>query len=1071
MKCPKCQFENPAGAALCVKCGARIRGDVPDSSESGTDPQNSKLGTGAKGADPKISVTRTLETTPEGLGKGEPFAGRFELIEELGSGGMGIVYRAYDREIGEEIALKVLHPDIALDQKTVDRFRNEIKLARRITHKNVCRMHELHQDGKQLFITMEYVPGQDLKDLIRQKGALTAGQAISIAKQVAEGLAEAHDLGVIHRDLKPQNIMVDREGNAKIMDFGIARSLRTAGMTAEGMIIGTPEYMAPEQVEGQEADQRTDIYALGAILFEMVTGRVPFEGDSPLSVAYKHKNEAPLPPRKLNTQVPEPLNDLILRCLEKEKENRYQTADDLLADLVRIEDGLPISERISLKARPTIRIAREKPTGLRRILVPGLIFLTIIIAAGLAWRFLFRKGAPSTAPNENSIAVISFENLTGDPACDMYRKIIPNLLITNLESTRFFDYVATWERMQELLAQTVKNQLELIDSASGFEACRKGGIKAIVLGSLVKAGDIYITDVKVQDVETKRLLASASSRGDGKNSILLAQIDELSRKIAEGMGVSAQKTVEYQPQIAEMMTKSTEAYDYYLKGVEEFDRVYHAEAKKSLEKAVALDPAFAAPYLWLAWLDNINKDFKSMAENMEKAKAHSAKAPEKIRLYIEQQYVLRIEKDAEKAQRLLEELVEKYPRESRFRQSLAARYNAKGEVDKAITEYEKILELDPTYELAVLYLAYTSSERGEDARAVALLENYPARARGSANILSTLGSFYLKTGRLEEALAKYKEALGINPNWVESYRGMAYYWALKENYVETVNCLDHLLARDINDFAKSQTHFMKGFYLSWLGSWTKAFEEFRAARIVPERMGIKEGLYVVDAMVMSTHYEKGDLAESRANLRILSDFIIKNFPRSESIFAQFTSCFYEGLQELKEGRIGSAKAKLVELQALAAEDKRLTDEDRKDLGYKMDLLSSEILMAEGAPEKAMEVFQRAPHYGTAYPGNVEVMTWHNIPFLKDVLARAYQQKGDLGKAIAEYERMTSFDPQDPERKLIHPLYHYRLAKLYEQKGNKGKARARYERFLELWKDADPGQSEVDDAKARLAALK
>ena len=184
--------------------------------------------------------------------------------------------------------------------------------------------------------------------------------------------------------------MVDKEGNAKIMDFGIARSLRTAGMTAEGMIIGTPEYMAPEQVEGQEADQRTDIYALGAILFEMVTGRVPFEGDSPLSVAYKHKNEPPIPPRKLNAQVPEPLNGLILRCLEKEKENRYQTADEVLADLIRVEDGLPISERVILKARPTIHITREKPTGIRRFLVPALALLVLVAAGAAVWRFLLR---------------------------------------------------------------------------------------------------------------------------------------------------------------------------------------------------------------------------------------------------------------------------------------------------------------------------------------------------------------------------------------------------------------------------------------------------------------------------------------------------------------------------------------------------------------------------------------------------------------------------------------------------------------------------------------------------------
>ncbi|MDH4272273.1 MAG: protein kinase, partial [Candidatus Aminicenantes bacterium] len=382
--CPKCRTDNPSDAKYCKECATPL----PDS----------------RGLD--LSQTKTLETPAEkGLPRGTIVAGRYEVIEELGCGGMGKVYEVFDRETGSKVALKMIRPEVAADGKTIERFKNELRIAREISHRHICRMYDLGREADSYFITMEYVPGEDLKSLIRKTRRLDVATAVSIAKQVCEGLAEAHRLGVVHRDLKPGNIMIDLEGDARIMDFGIARSLRSKGITWPGAAIGTPEYMSPEQVDGKEADRRADLYSLGIILYEMVTGKVPFEGETAFAVGLKHKSEPPQNPKKLNPQIPDDLARLILKGLEKDKEERHQTAADVLSELTRIEQGLPAPERTAPGTRPSAAKEITVKLSLKKLAIPAMAVAAVAIGAVLF--VLLSNRQPPTKP-----AVLSHRQLT-----------------------------------------------------------------------------------------------------------------------------------------------------------------------------------------------------------------------------------------------------------------------------------------------------------------------------------------------------------------------------------------------------------------------------------------------------------------------------------------------------------------------------------------------------------------------------------------------------------------------------------------------------------------------------------
>jgi serine/threonine protein kinase/tetratricopeptide (TPR) repeat protein len=1041
--CPKCNSENPETSRFCADCGTQLG----VSEEKPIELIKS------------IEHTETLQAPREELTTGSTFAGRYQIIEELGKGGMGKVYKADDVELKEKVALKLIKPEISADKNTVERFQNELKFARKIVHKNVGRMYDLGKEEGSYYITMEFVEGQDLKGLIRQSGQLAVGTTISIANQICEGLAEAHKLGVVHRDLKPSNIMIDKDGQVRIMDFGIARSLKGKGITGAGVIIGTPEYMSPEQVEGKDVDQRSDIYSLGAILFEMVTGRVPFEGDTPFTIGVKHKSEIPSDPREMNAQVPEDLSRVILKCLEKDKEARYQSAGEVRSELGRIAEGLPTTEKFVAPKKPMT--SREITVTLtkKKLLIPALAILVLAVIAVALILFL-----PKEAPMEHSVAVITFENQTGEQSYDYLRKAIPNLLITSLEQSNNIR-VVTWERMHDLLDLMGKGDVEVIDGDLGFELCRQNGIEAIVLGSFVKAGEMFATDVKVLDVATKDLLKSTSSRGTGIDSILEKQIDELSKEISKGIGLPARTVEAVKTRISDVTTSSMEAYNYYLKGREAREKFYNADAKKYLEKAVELDTQFAVAYLYLKYVyDELQSRGDKTREALRKAKEYSEKATEKERLYILAQYASAIERDSEKKIRILKKLIEKYPNEKDAHFELGFSYQAKDLFAEAIVELNIALELAPNDGFILNQLGYTYSDMGEYENAVECFEKYAKLYPDDANPIDSMAEQYFRMGRLDDAIANYEKTLEIKPDFGVGYR-LAYVYALKEDYGESMFWLDYNVNSVTSPGIKGEAYLWQGVYNFLLGKREEAFSSLSIADNWAEKAGDLPRKISISYMKGWWYYELDELEQSSDYLERAWKIILSVNSDSKSWRARYN--FNIGLLEVKQRKIDSAKTRLQEIKAVLPE---LNPASKKASSYESTILEAEILMAEGSPGDAIAILEKArlpdiPNLHT------DVIGPYNIPLRRDYLARAYYQGGDLDEAIAEYERVINFDPESRDRRLIHPKYHMELAKLYEEKGLSDKAIAEYERFLELWKDADRGLPEFEDAKKRLSILK
>ena len=686
---------------------------------------------------------------------GTEFAGRYRILDELGRGGMGRVYKALDREISEAIALKVLVPAFSADEKMIERFRNELKLARRISHKNVCRIFDLGNCEGTYYITMEFVPGDNLKSIIRMMGPLAPPRALAVAGQVCDGLAEAHRLGVVHRDLKSSNIMIDREGSARIMDFGIARAAETKGLTDHGAMVGTPEYMAPEQVEGKDVDQRADIYSLGIILFEMATGQVPFEGRTPLSVALQHKSARPPDPRGLNSQTPSGLSAIISKCLEKDPAARYQKIEDLAADLHGIAEGLMDSGL----AKPQPSTAGLTPGGTRVL---------------------------------NTIAVLPFADLSPQKDQEYFCEGLAEEIMTALAKVRHLEVAAK----SSAFSPEFKNM-------DVREIGRRLGVAAVLEGSVRKVENKLRITAQLINVATGYQLWSEKYERTLED--VFAIQDEITLAIVDRLRVKL--LGEEKDALLKRQTDNPEAYNLYLMGRFFWNKRTPEGIKRGLEcfvRAIQLDPSFARAYTGIAdcygifayyWAPpraTLTKARDAAAKALELdpslAEAHTSMAFVKHKLErdwatAEREYKRAIELDPDYVWAFhwyslflaamgrhqesfvqLKRALELEPTSAQIAMVHGMLFYLARFYDRAVEELGRALELEPQHVLATFYLglAHLESGRHEEAltlvtRSVELSGNAPFFVQGIGYVHATAGRRDLAEGvlaKVHEMMAK-----------------------------------------------------------------------------------------------------------------------------------------------------------------------------------------------------------------------------------------------------------------------------------------------------------------------------
>ena len=709
--CPKCRAHVLDAASTCTNCGYSLGSSdaetVPSLSDSVTrdsqtvpsSPSPSSVATleSSVSPQPKVALSHPSFRAPD-------FGPRYRVDRILGEGGMGTVYKAWDKELERTVALKLVRHDLTRDPNVSQRFKQELLLASKISHRNVLRIHDLG-DGPDdtKFISMAYVEGQDLGQLLKKEGKLPLERALNIARQLCAALDAAHAEGVVHRDLKPQNIMIDQHDHVYVSDFGLAKSLESdLGMTRTGQFLGTPRYVSPEQAAVGSVDHRSDLYALGLILCELATGNLPFDrAESTMQMLYQRVHEPPKNPKRLNPEIPDYLARIIQKCLERDADLRYQSAEELLRDL---DAGIAGSKRPSSAVWTRMRyvlVHRRMPW---RATVLTAAALAVAVLVGIFFPRLRTRQTVGNAPV--SVLVADFTNHTGDPVFDGTLEPLFNVA---LEGASFVNAFSRGDARR--LAGQLPHPTDKLDEQSSRLIAVGQGISTVVVGSLSRRGDGYKISVEALDARTGNSVATADVLAGHKEEVL-RDIPKLAAPIRKALGDTTPESAQFDTISGGFTAASLEVVHQEAIGMEQQFAGKFEEALQSFGKAAELDPNFARAYSGMAAMA-VNLDRQKDAEKyIRLAMEHEDRMTERER-YRNRGLFYLVTGNWQKCVEEYTQLVSRYPAERVGQSNLASCLAQLRELPKAVEAARRVVEIVPKSALYRLNLSFLSSSSGD----------------------------------------------------------------------------------------------------------------------------------------------------------------------------------------------------------------------------------------------------------------------------------------------------------------------------------------------------------------------